>query len=119
MLRLITSPAKSGASAARAPSRSERDTSREDSHPAAALETGIFTTGRMIGETVTANEPLGVIGVTEVVSPVAGRIRGLQRTGRAVVAGAVVADIASKATTQVSGCGGKTDQLIARGRFRH
>jgi hypothetical protein len=68
----------------------------------------------MIGETLAANEPLGVIGVTEVVSPVAGRIRGLQRTGRAVVAGAVVADIASKATTQVSGSG-KTDQLIARG----
>jgi xanthine dehydrogenase accessory factor len=100
--------------AARAPSRSERDKSLEDSHPAAALETGIFTTGRMIGETVTANEPLGVIGVTEVVSPVAGRIRGLQRTGRAVVAGAVVTDIASKMTTQVSGSG-KTDQLIARG----
>jgi hypothetical protein len=100
--------------AARAPSRSERDKSLEDSHPAAALETGIFTTGRMIGETVTANEPLGVIGVTEVVSPVAGRIRGLQRTGRAVVAGAVVADIASKMATQVSGSG-KTDQLVARG----
>jgi len=49
-----------------------------------------------------------------VVSPVAGRIRGLQRSGRAVDAGAVVADIAIKATTQVSGSG-KTNQLIARG----
>jgi hypothetical protein len=100
--------------AARAPSQSGRDKSLEDSHPAAALETGIFTTGGMIGETVAANEPLGVIGVTEVVSPVAGRIRGLQRTGRAVVSGAVVADIASRAATQVSGSG-KMDQLIARG----
>ena len=68
----------------------------------------------MIGETVTSNEPLGVIGATEVVSPVAGRIRGLQRNGRAVVAGATVADVASNAATQVSGCS-KTDQLIARG----
>ncbi|HEY8009276.1 MAG TPA: hypothetical protein VIE66_21435 [Methylocella sp.] len=100
--------------AARGPSRSEQDKSLEDSHLVAALETGIFSTGRMIGETVITNEPLGVIGATEVVSPVAGRIRGLQRNGRAVVAGATVADVASNAATQVSGCS-KTDQLIARG----
>ena len=68
----------------------------------------------MIGETVIANEPLGVVGETEVVSPVAGRIRGLQRNGRAVVAGVTVADVASKPATQVSGTG-KKDQLIARG----
>jgi hypothetical protein len=57
---------------------------------------------------------LGLIGPTPVVSPAAGRIRGLQRTGRAVVAGATVAEIATKATMRISGSG-KTDQLIARG----
>jgi xanthine dehydrogenase accessory factor len=100
--------------AARSPSRNERDKMLEDAHPAVALETGIFTTGRIIGETVAASEPLGIIGSTPVVSPAAGRIRGLQRHGRAIVAGAVVADIATKATTQVSGSS-KTNQLIARG----
>ncbi|HUB64724.1 MAG TPA: hypothetical protein VL996_09830 [Methylocella sp.] len=99
---------------ARAPSPKERDDSREDAHPAIAPETGIFTTGRIIGETVAANEALGLIGSTPVVSPAAGRIRGLQRTGRAVLAGAVVADIVTKPTTPVSGTG-KTNQLIARG----
>ena len=100
--------------AARSPSRHERDKMLDDAHPAVSLETGIFTTGRIIGETVAEHEPLGTIGAIPVVSPVAGRIRGLQRSGRAVDAGAVVADIAIKATTQVSGSG-KTNQLIARG----
>jgi xanthine dehydrogenase accessory factor len=100
--------------AARSPLCNERNKMLEDAHFAVALETGIFATGRIIGETVAANEPLGLIGSTPVVSPVAGRIRGLQRNGRAVVAGAAVADIATKATTQVSGID-KTDQLIARG----
>lgn len=100
--------------AARSPLCNERNKMLEDAHFAVALEAGIFATGRIIGETVAANEPLGIIGSTPVVSPVAGRIRGLQRNGRAVVAGAAVADIATKATTQVSGID-KTDQLIARG----
>ena len=100
--------------AARSPSRDEREKSLDDAHPAVAPETGIFTTGRRIGEAVAAKEPLGLIGSTAVVSPAAGRIRGLQHTGRAVAAGAVVAEIATKATTQVSGSS-KTNQLIARG----
>src|SRR5208282_6054732 len=83
-------------------------------HPAVALETGIFTTGRIIGETVAAHEPLGTIGAIPVVSPVAGRIRGLQRNGGAVVAGAVFADIAISATTQVS-ASGKARSWFVRG----
>jgi len=69
--------------AARSPSRHERDKMLDDAHPAVSLETGIFTTGRIIGETVAEHEPLGTIGAIPVVSPVAGRIRGLQRSGRA------------------------------------
>ncbi len=81
---------------------------------AIAPETGIFNTERMIGERVTAKEPLGLIGSMPVLSPVAGRIRGLQRNGRSVCAGEAVADISTMAAAQVSGCG-KTNQLIARG----
>ncbi|MGO9985970.1 MAG: hypothetical protein ACLPIX_17395, partial [Rhodomicrobium sp.] len=92
----------------------ERDKFLDYACPAAAPEAGIFTTGRMIGEVVAAGETLGRIGLTHVISPAAGRIRGLQRNGRAVAAGETVADIATLAKTQVAGCG-KTVQLIARG----
>jgi xanthine dehydrogenase accessory factor len=103
---------RSGRAGSNAPT--ERDKIQDDIHSAIASETGIFTTGRVIGETVSVEEPLGFIGSTPVTSPVAGRILGLQRNGRAVAAGAAVAEIATKANTQVSGSG-KTDQLIARG----
>jgi xanthine dehydrogenase accessory factor len=100
--------------AARVPSPNGRKNSQDDAHPACAPETGIFTTGRIIGEKVIANEPLGIIGSKPMVSPVAGRIRGLQRAGRTIIAGATVAEITTKVTTQVSGSS-KTDQMIARG----
>ncbi len=97
---------------ARAPSRG--DETLHDGLPAIAQTSGIFTSEKTIGKIVAANEPLGVIGGTPVVSPIAGCIRGLQRHGRAVAAGDIVAEIAAKATAQVSGCT-KTGQLIARG----
>ena len=100
--------------AARGPSPRDCQKSQNDARPVFALDSGLFTTGRMIGETVAVNEPLGAVGSTPVVSPAAGRILGLQRNARAVLTGATVAEIASKATTQVSGSG-KTSQLIARG----
>ncbi|QBR70349.1 hypothetical protein CU048_02605 [Beijerinckiaceae bacterium] len=103
---------RSGRAGSNAPT--ERDKIPNDAHSSIASETGIFTTGKIIGETVSVEEPLGFIGSTPVTSPVAGRILGLQRNGRAVVAGTAVAEIATKANTQVSGSG-KTDQLIARG----
>jgi xanthine dehydrogenase accessory factor len=86
----------------------------DDARVAVALENGIFATDRVIGETVRAREPLGIVGSTPVLSPAAGRIRGLQRNGRAVIAGEAVADIAARAAAQVSGAG-KAHQLIARG----
>ena len=112
---LVQTPAPSFGAAPRAPLHATSvKRVLDDAHPAVAPETGIFTTGRRIGEAVAAQEPLGLIGSTTVVSPAAGRIWGLQRTGRAVAAEAVVAEIATKATTQTSGSS-KTDQLIARG----
>lgn len=100
--------------AARSPSPSERERLLDDAHHVFAPETGIFATERFIGQVVNAGEPLGFIGSRPISSPVAGRIRGLQRNGRAVVEGTTVADIATQTSTQVSGSS-RTNQLIARG----
>jgi len=97
---------------------SARGTSRQDrdrgSGAVFAAEKGLFSTERLIGETVAKNEPLATINASIVVSPMEGRIRGLQRRGRAVITGDAVADIVPSPSAQVSGCG-KGPQLIARG----
>ncbi len=100
--------------AARSSARNQGNSIEDGAQHVIALETGIFTTGRIIGERVMANEPLGLIGPVPVLSPVAGRIRGLQRDGRSVSAGEAVADIATSRGSQVSGSS-RTDQMIARG----
>ncbi len=88
--------------------------SKESAQHAVAPEAGIFKTGRITGERVTAEEPLGLIGSAPVLSPVAGRIRGLQRDGRSVCAGEAVAEIVTSSSAQVSGIE-RIDQMIARG----
>jgi xanthine dehydrogenase accessory factor len=92
----------------------EKNAVRDGTQHAVAPETGIFRTGRITGEVLAADEPLGLIGATPVHSPVAGRIRGLQRDGRSVSAGEAVADIVTSSSAQVSGIE-RIDQMIARG----
>lgn len=103
---------KSGA--ARTPSSREIERAQENTHLAFAPERGIFMSGKMIGEKILMGDALGRVGAKLVVAPADGRIKGLSRNNHAVIAGAIVAEVATQPSVQVSGCG-KTNQLIARG----
>ncbi len=80
---------------------------------AAATKAGVFTTTLIIGEIVESGAPLGDVGGMMVRAPASGRIRGLQRSGRAVFPREVVAEIARDTLASVSGCD-RANQAIAR-----
>lgn len=78
-----------------------------------APTSGIFQTRQVIGEVVAEGDLLGLVGEVSVLAPRSGRLRGLQRSPRSVRAGDAVAEIAERATAQVSGID-RIDQSIAR-----
>jgi len=78
-----------------------------------AVGSGVFRTGKAIGETVQQGEVLGAVGGAILRAPVNGRIDGLLRNGRAVAHGATVAEIVDPniPATGVS----RRCELVARG----
>jgi xanthine dehydrogenase accessory factor len=92
--------------------RAERAFGRSE-HPVAAPAAGLFHSERAIGERVAAGSLLGIVGLTPVYAPRAGRIRGLLRPGHAVEAGEALAELATDQSAQVSGVD-RSDRIIAR-----
>jgi xanthine dehydrogenase accessory factor len=58
-----------------------------------AGSSGIFTSGRFIGEPVRKGEPIGEISGSPVYAPIDGVLRGLIRPGSAVTAGLKIGDV--------------------------
>jgi xanthine dehydrogenase accessory factor len=75
---------------------------------------GLFYPSKGIGSFVDAGEPIGFIGEAIIRAPGSGRICGLIRKGRAVVAGTPVAAITRSNTARVSGISNQ-NQLVASG----
>jgi predicted transposase YdaD len=73
----------------------------------------MFQTRRVIGEAIATGDLLGLVDEMPILAAQSGRLRGLQRSPRSVRAGDAIAEIAERATAQVSGID-RTDQLIAR-----
>ncbi|HTV34756.1 MAG TPA: hypothetical protein VME69_16965 [Methylocella sp.] len=99
---------------ARTPSSHESEKNQEASHFVHAPESGVFTTGKIIGEMIRMGEVLGRIGAKLVLAPADGRIKGLERSKQAVLTGVIVAETATDPKAQVNGCS-NANQSIARG----
>lgn len=82
-------------------------------YPIVAPTNGMFQTRRVIGEAIATGDLLGLVDEMPILAAQSGRLRGLQRSPRSVRAGDAIAEIAERATAQVSGID-RTDQLIAR-----
>jgi xanthine dehydrogenase accessory factor len=93
----------------RAPARADKFSRRE----IPAVGSGVFRTGKAIGETVQQGEILGAVGGAILRAPVDGRIDGLARNGRSVEHGVTVAEIvdANAPTVGVP----RRAELVARG----
>jgi xanthine dehydrogenase accessory factor len=90
------------------------DAEPDESEPARAPASGIFTMIKDIGNIVEAGEAFGAIDGVPALAPHAGRIRGVIKHGRAVAAGTPIAEIAAAAGAQVAGMTAR-NRLIARG----
>lgn len=75
---------------------------------------GVFRATKIIGALIETGETLGFVGVDAVRAPVAGRIKGIMRGGRAVVEGVTVAEVALSSKALVAGVS-ERNQLISRG----
>ena len=78
-----------------------------------APASGVFRSEKVIGEVVRAGEMIGLVGTALVVAPCDGRLRGLVRPPREMLAGALLAEVVPNAAIQVSGVD-RVDQIIAR-----
>jgi xanthine dehydrogenase accessory factor len=97
-----------------APRRRSEKTTAKDTLDMTAPVAGLFYPFKEIGSLVDAGEPIGIIGETIILAPGSGRICGLIRKGRAVVAGTLIAGITKSNTARVAGISNQ-NQLIASG----
>ncbi len=75
---------------------------------------GLFRAKTSIGAAVQPGAPLGAVGDSPVLAPMAGRVVGLARKEQAVVDGAPVAELAASLAAPVAGIS-SANQLVCRG----
>lgn len=79
-----------------------------------APRTGKFRAYVSVGLSIEADQPIGVIGDTEIPAPISGRLRGCVRTETIVTEGEKIAELVLADRSPVSGVS-ETNKLIARG----
>jgi xanthine dehydrogenase accessory factor len=96
------------------PSASRARQAAADHTLACAPAAGLFRTHLSIGAAVEAGATLGFVGEAAVVTPTAGRVRGLARKEQAVVVGSPLAEVALDPGACVAGVSSR-NKLVARG----